>query len=63
MGHIIDVTCDYAKIEPNPELVQTIVDRKPLQSNEDVQSFIGAVNYYSRMIENYAERAAPLTSI
>jgi hypothetical protein len=28
-----------------------------------VQSFIGAVNYYSRMIENYAERAAPLTSI
>lgn len=63
LGHIIDVTGDYAKIEPNPELVQTIVDWKPLQSNGDVQSFIGAVNYYSRMIENYAERAAPLTSI
>ena len=63
LGHIIDVTGDYSVIEPNPDKVATIKDWKAPESNVDVQSFVGAVNYYSRMIDNYAQRAAPLTTI
>ena len=32
-------------------------------NNTELQSFIGAVNYYSKMIEHYAEKAAPLMGI
>ena len=63
LGHIIDVTGDHSVIEPNPDKVATIKDWKMPESNVDVQSFIGAVNYYSRMIDGYAQRAAPLTTI
>ena len=63
LGHIIDVSRDYVTAEANPEKVEVISQWQEPQNNTELQSFLGAVNYFSRMIPNYAARAAPLTSI
>ena len=63
LGHIIDVSGDYVKVEANPEKVKVISTWQEPDSNAELQSFLGAINYFARMIDRYAERAAPLTSI
>jgi hypothetical protein len=63
LGHIIDVSGVRIRILPNPDKVDAINKWEEPTNNTELQSFIGAVNYYARMIERYADRAAPLMSI
>lgn len=63
LGHIIDVSDGEVQLKPDPAKVETIATWIEPTNNTELQSFIGAVNYYSKMIVNYAEMAAPLMSI
>lgn len=63
LGHIIDVSDDDIRLLPDPSKVEAIAEWNEPTTNTELQSFIGAVNYYSKMIEDYAEQAAPLMSI
>lgn len=63
LGHIIDVSGVRIRVLPNPDKVDAISKWEEPTNNTELQSFIGAVNYYARMIEGYADRAAPLMAI
>ena len=64
LGHIIESHEDSdTTIGPDPEKVTAISQWSQPVNNTQLQSFVGAVNYYNKMIENYAKIAAPLTSI
>ena len=66
LGHVIEAPADGqgpTSITANADKVDAIKDWKPPSNNTDLQSFLGAVNYYSRMIDKYADIAAPLTDI
>ena len=56
LGHIVDqngIRMDMAKIE-------AIVDRKAPFNVKNLQSFLGATNYYRKFIQNYSNITAPL---
>lgn len=59
LGHIIS----DKGVEPNPEKIQAVVDRKEPRNPKDIKSFLGLTGYYRRFIPNYAQLAKPLTSL
>jgi len=59
LGHV--VSCRGVSVDPSK--VQAVVDWPPLASVNDIQSFLGLVNYYRRFIPNLAKTAAPLTEL
>ena len=59
LGHVVSGT----SLRPDDEKVAAIRDWPNLTSNQEVQQFIGLINYYHKMIKDYAEKAAPLTDI
>ena len=63
LGHIINVESQPIKLLPDPAKTAAIEQWAEPENNTELQSFIGAVNYYSKMIDKFAEKAAPLTSI
>ncbi len=60
---MIDVTNDDVQLLPEPDKVQAIANWQEPTTNTQLQSFIGAVNYYAKMIDGYSEMAANLTDI
>lgn len=63
LGHIIDVTSGVVQLLPDPDKVDVIAEWVEPTCNKELQSFMGAVNYYSKMIPHYAQIAAPLMDI
>ena len=63
LGHIIDVSDGDIRLLPDPSKVEAIAEWNEPTTNTELQSFIGAINYYSKMVKGYAEQAAPLMSI
>ena len=64
LGHVIDASQPGpTTITANADKVAAIEKWAEPSTNTELQSFLGAVNYYARMIDKYADIAAPLTSI
>lgn len=67
LGHIVHVKITNGKgdlqIGKDPEKVKVIKEWSEPNNNTELQSFVGAVNYYSKLMENYAEDCAPLMAI
>lgn len=59
LGHIISGDC----IKPDPKKLKTVNEWPEPTNNTQVQAFVGLVNYYNKMIKDYAKIAAPLTDI
>jgi transposase InsO family protein len=59
LGHVID----SIGVRPQDKIVKRIKSKKRPESVQEVRSFIGLVQYYNKFIENYSERALPLTDI
>jgi hypothetical protein len=59
LGHVVS----SRGVSVDPSKVQAVVDWPPLASVNDVQSFLGLVNYYRRFISNLTKVAAPLTEL
>ena len=59
LGHIVSAD----GITVDPDKVKAVRDWPTPKDNTEVQSFIGLVNYYRRMIKDMARVAAPLTDI
>ena len=59
LGHVIS----EKGIAVDPSKVKSIVDWPNLTCVNDIQSFLGLVNYYRRFIRNLAKIAAPLTEL
>ena len=51
------------ELHPDPEKLEAIRSFSLPQSTKDLQRFLGLCNFFSRFIPNFAEIAAPLTSI
>ncbi|KAJ0172603.1 hypothetical protein K1T71_011742 [Dendrolimus kikuchii] len=59
LGHIFDAN----GIRPDDEKVRAIRDMPPPTDKKGVERFLGAVNYLSKFIPNYSQRAVPLTNL
>ena len=59
LGHVIS----REGISPQPRKIQSVVEWPRPTSVKEVQQFMGLANYYRRHVSNFAEFAAPLTSI
>jgi hypothetical protein len=45
------------------EKIREIQERKPPTNVKELQSFLGATNFYRKFIQNYAKIAAPLQKL
>jgi transposase InsO family protein len=59
LGHIVS----SKGIAVDPSKVKSIVEWPPLTCVNDIQSFLGLINYYRRFIPDLAKTAAPLTEL
>lgn len=59
LGHVIS----QEGVAVDPAKVKSIIDWPPLTCVNDIQSFLGLVNYYRRFIPDLAKTAAPLTEL
>ena len=59
LGHVIN----ERGVKPNPAKVEAILAWEPPADRKGLESFLGLTNYYSRLIDNYAALAAPLTDL
>ena len=59
LGHI----AGQDGIRPNPKLVESIRTWKEQTNVKEIQQFIGLCNYYRQYIQNFSERAAPMTRL
>ena len=59
LGHVIN---QYG-VKPNPAKIEAILAWEPPADRKGLESFLGLTNYYSRLIDNYAALAAPLTDL
>ena len=54
---------DGKGIRPNPEKVRPILEMKQPKTVREVQSFLGCVNFYRKMIKDHSKIAVPLYDI
>ena len=59
LGHVIN----RLGVKPNPAKIEAILAWEPPADRKGLESFLGLTNYYSRLINNYAALAAPLTDL
>ena len=59
LGHVIDVK----GIHPVEKKVEAILAAKPPNNIEQLQSFMGMVNYYGKFMPNLSTFAAPLNEL
>ena len=59
MGNIVS----ESGLKPDVEKVRAIVQIPPPQNREELQQFLGMVNYFSQFIPNQSEITAPLRSL
>ena len=59
LGHLISAD----GVKPDPEIVKKITSCKPPTNKSEVESFIGLVNFFGRMIPNFAELTHPLNKL
>lgn len=59
LGHVLS----KSGIAPNKERVRAIMEAKTPKKVEDVQQFMGMVNYYNRFIKQIATKAEPLYNL
>jgi len=59
LGHVVSEN----GVEVDPNKVKSIVEWPTLTCVNDIQSFLGLVNYYRRFIPDLAKTAAPLTEL
>ena len=50
-------------LKPDAEKVRAIIQMQPPQNREELQRFLGMVNYFSQFIPNQSEITAPLRSL
>lgn len=59
LGHVISEN----GVQPNPDKIKAVVERKEPKNTKDIKSFLGLTGYYRRFIPNYANIAKPLTRL
>ena len=59
MGNIVS----ESGLKPDAEKVRAIIQMPPPQNREELQRFLGMVNYFSQFIPNQSEITAPLQSL
>lgn len=59
LGHVVS----EKGCSPDPRLVKAVVEYPQPKNQRTVRGFLGLAGYYRRYIENFAEIAAPLTSL
>lgn len=50
-------------IEPDSNLINKILDLKEPTNVKEIESFVGLVNYFGRMIPNFANILAPINHL
>ena len=50
-------------IGPDPRLVEKVLAIDTPKNKQEVSSFVGLVNFFGRMVPNFAEKIAPLNSL
>lgn len=63
LGHMVKLTPKGIELRPNPKKVKVLEKWEAPQSSKDVERFLGLANYYARLVERFAERAAPLMGL
>lgn len=59
LGHIFDAN----GMRPDDNKVRAIKEMPPPNDRKSLERFLGAVNYLSKFIPNYSQRAIPLTNL
>ena len=59
LGHVVENRTVYA----DPDKVSTVRTWPKPENVKEVQQFMGLANYYAQYIRNFADIAAPLTSL
>jgi hypothetical protein len=59
LGHVVSAD----GIKADPDKIRSIIEWPPLRNINDVQCFLGLVNFYGRFIPSFAKKAAPLTDL
>ena len=59
LGHLISST----GIRPDPAIVEKIFSFKPPQSKSELESFLGLVNFFGRMIPDFSKIVGPLHTL
>ena len=59
LGHVVENGTVYA----DPDKVSAVRTWPKPQNVKEVQQFMGLANYYAQYIRNFADIAAPLTSL
>ncbi|GJU00991.1 putative reverse transcriptase domain-containing protein [Tanacetum coccineum] len=57
LGHVVN----RDGIHVDPSKVESVKNRKTLESSTEIRSFLGLTGYYRRFIENFSKIAKPLT--
>jgi len=59
LGHVIS----QKGIQPNRDLIKDIINAPLPQTKQQLQSFIGSLQFYSKFIPNLADKLKPLTNL
>ena len=59
LGHLVS----SAGISPDPDIAKKIQSFKPPTTRSELESFLGLINYFGRMIPNYSRIVQPLHSL
>ena len=59
LGHLVS----RSGVQPNPKLIESVVEWKAPTNGKEVQQYLGLVNYYRRFVPAFSDIAAPLTEL
>ena len=59
LGHLVS----WFGVQPNPKLIQSVMEWKVTTNRKEVQQYLGLVNYYRRFVPAFSDIAVPLTEL
>ena len=59
LGHVISVE----GVSIDPQMIEEIVNWKPLMNVTEIRSFLGLAGYYRKFVEGFSKLAAPLIKL
>ena len=59
LGHLVS----RSGVQPNPKLIESVVEWKVTTNRKEVKQYLGLVNYYRQFVPAFSDIAVPLTEL